>query len=209
MTWTFEGKLIEGPIASQYPDLHQKCVEDPDDDDPIWEQFGKATHRHADLLEALRTVTNQTAAAVLGNQEHCEAFGDLAYAVYCLGTNIDANLNELEGDPDEKKDADAKELENVRTMGRTCEQFVELVLRRYGNKERDDSLRDITVMVDDGGDCQWVVETLTCLTKLSLQVVALFGRLKEHERVINELATQCASGLERLAATILAATSRA
>ncbi len=37
MTWTFEGKLIEGPIASQYPDLHQRCVEDPDDDDPIWE----------------------------------------------------------------------------------------------------------------------------------------------------------------------------
>jgi hypothetical protein len=203
MPWTFEGKLIEGPIAYQYPNLSQSCVADTSEDDAIWEQLGKATAEHANLLEELRTASNDQVPTLLERQEYRAAFGDLGYAAHCLSESIRANLKELHADPEEMKMADPVEVGKVRVMGETSQRFVQLVLQRYGEK---DTLQEIEVVVEEGN---WAEKMIECLTDLTLQVTAMFGRLKEHEREINELASECVNKLERLASQIVAATSRA
>lgn len=203
MPWTFEGKLIEGPIANQYPNLCQSCVDDTSDDDAIWEQFGKATAEHANLLEELRTASNDQVPTLLESQEYRAAFGDLGYAAHCLSESIRANLEELRADPEEMKLADPVEVEKVRVMGETSQRFVQLILQQYGETG---TLQEIEVVVDDAN---WVEKMIECLIDLSLQVTAMFGRLKEHEREIIEIASECVNKLEMLASQIVAATSQA
>ena len=209
MPWTFPGTLTEGPIANQYPDLHRECVEDADNDDPVWEQFGKATHHHADRLEVLCVAANQTAATLLGTQEYREAFGDLAYACHCLHENIKTCLAEVEGDPEELGKSDMTEIDKCRLMAATSNEFIQLVLRWYGNEEQTRALSDIQVSVDgtDNDACEWIANTLESLMKLSLQVVALFGRLQQHEQDKRVLMEGCTCGLQKLAETIVAATA--
>jgi len=210
MTWTFSGTiLIEGPIASQYPDLHRECVEDADNDDPIWEQFGKATHHHADRLEVLRLATNQTAATLLGTQEYREAFGDLAYACHCLHENIKTCLAEVEGDPEELEKSDKGEMDKCRLMSATSNEFIQLILQWYGNEEQTRTLSDIQISVDGTNNdaCEWTAKTLKALMKLSIQVAGLFQRLGQHEQDIRLLMEECTCGLQKLAETIVAATA--
>ena len=210
MTWTFSGSLMEGPVASQYPDLHRECVENPDDDDPVWEQFGKATHHHAKRLEALRTATNQTAAALLGTQEYRETFGDLAYAIHCLRGNIRACLADLDSDPEELEKADRNEIDKMLMMSSTCDESIQLMLQWYGNEKQPCALSDIQVSVDSTSSeaCEWIAKTLESLMKLALQVIRLFGILQQHEQDMRVLMEQCTSGLQSIAETIVAATSQ-
>ena len=99
--------------------------------------------------------------------------------------------------------ADPVEVEKVRVMGETSQRFVKLVLQQYGE---EDTQLEVEVVVEEGN---WVEKMIECLTDLSLQVTAMFGRLKEHEREINELASECVNKLEMLASQIMAATSQA
>jgi len=169
MVWIFLGNLKQGPVASQYPDLHRTCVEDVDDDDPIWEQLGKAANEHADHLETLRTVSADTVTALLRSSVYQGAFGDLAYAVHCIGANI-GGCFDGDDNADEMSKADRAEVARIRKMQCNCSTFVSLVQERFSKEENGEDV------------CDWVTSVIRCITQISLQVIGLFDRLREHNR---------------------------
>jgi len=169
MVWTFSGNLKQGPLASQYPNLHRTCVEDVDDDDPIWEQFNKAANEHSHPLETLRTASADTATRLLRSSVYQGAFGDLAYAVHCIGANI-AGCFDGDANADEMRQADQAEVAKVREMQRDCSTFVSLVQERFNKEENGEDVRD------------WVTSVIQCITRISLQVIGLFNRLREHNQ---------------------------
>ena len=188
MVWAFSGNLKQGTVTSQYPNLHQTCVNEANNDDPVWEQFAKATNEHADRIETLRTASAHAATALLRSSIYQQAFGDLVYAVHCIEANIAVCLD---GASDEDMNlADEQEVAKIRELQRNCSTFVELVTERFNKEENGRGVED------------WVKTTICGLTQIALQVVAMFSRLSQHDQEMGKLMRQCTASFKSLAETL-------